>query len=173
MYIRVHPRKRPSSGSYNRAVGFSYLRYAKGIFRPLQLEGLFLFVTSTCNSLCRTCFYWEELNQGRDLSFDQLARVSQTAPKFHKLWISGGEPFLRKELADVAFSVKAGERSPIVETPDACYLMLVEEKRPAHVKPLGEVREQIERDLLSEERKRLEKQWTERLKKKTFVTYFE
>ena len=101
MYIRVHPRKRPSSGSYNRAVGFSYLRYAKGIFRPLQLEGLFLFVTSTCNSLCRTCFYWEELNQGRDLSFDQLARVSQTAPKFHKLWISGGEPFLRKELAEI------------------------------------------------------------------------
>ena len=81
---------------YNSPVGFSYLKYAKGIFRPLQLEGLFLFVTSTCNSLCRTCFYWEELNQGRDLSFDQLARISRTAPHFHKLWISGGEPFLRK-----------------------------------------------------------------------------
>ena len=86
---------------YNPLVGFSYLKYAKGIFRPLQLEGVFLFVTSTCNSLCRTCFYWEELKQGRDLSFDQLARVSQTAPHFHKLWISGGEPFLRKELAEI------------------------------------------------------------------------
>jgi Fe-coproporphyrin III synthase len=82
-------------------VGFSYIHYARKIFRPLQLDSLFLFVTSTCNSLCRTCFYWEELNQGRDLSFEQLEKISTTAPKFQKLWISGGEPFLRKDLAEV------------------------------------------------------------------------
>jgi Fe-coproporphyrin III synthase len=82
-------------------VGFQYFHYARGIFRPKTLESVFLFVTSTCNSLCRTCFYWDELNQGRDLSFDKLARISHTAPAFHKLWISGGEPFLRKDLAEV------------------------------------------------------------------------
>src|SRR5581483_11082679 len=83
------------------SVGFGYFQYAKKVFRPLQLESLFLFVTSTCNSLCRTCFYWEELNQGRDLDFEQLEKISRTAPPFPKLWISGGEPFLRKELAEV------------------------------------------------------------------------
>jgi len=88
-------------GRYNRAVGFRYLQYARGVFRPLELEALFLFVTSTCNSLCRTCFYWEELNQARDLTFEQLEKVSATAPRFHKLWLSGGEPFLRKDLAEV------------------------------------------------------------------------
>jgi MoaA/NifB/PqqE/SkfB family radical SAM enzyme len=82
------------------SVGLGYFQYAKKVFRPLQLESLFLFVTSTCNSLCRTCFYWEELNQGRDLSFEQLEKISRTAPPFAKLWISGGEPFLRKELAE-------------------------------------------------------------------------
>lgn len=82
-------------------MGFGYLQYARKIFRPVQLESLFLFVTSTCNSLCRTCFYWEELNQGRDLTFEQLEKISTTAPKFQKLWISGGEPFLRKDLAEV------------------------------------------------------------------------
>lgn len=82
-------------------MAFSYIQYAKKAFRPVQLESLFLFVTSTCNSLCRTCFYWEELNQGRDLTFEQLQKVSSTAPKFQKLWISGGEPFLRKDLAEV------------------------------------------------------------------------
>jgi Fe-coproporphyrin III synthase len=82
-------------------VGFGYLQYARKIFRPVQLDSVFLFVTSTCNSLCRTCFYWEELNQGRDLSFEQLEKLSTTAPKFQKLWISGGEPFLRKDLAEV------------------------------------------------------------------------
>jgi MoaA/NifB/PqqE/SkfB family radical SAM enzyme len=82
-------------------VGFQYFHYARGVFRPKSLESVFLFVTSTCNSLCRTCFYWDELNKGRDLTFDQLQRISQTAPAFHKLWISGGEPFLRKDLAEI------------------------------------------------------------------------
>jgi MoaA/NifB/PqqE/SkfB family radical SAM enzyme len=77
------------------------VKFANGVFRPLQLESVFLFVTSTCNSLCRTCFYWDELNSNRDLSFEQLEAVSATAPQFHKLWISGGEPFLRKELAEI------------------------------------------------------------------------
>jgi MoaA/NifB/PqqE/SkfB family radical SAM enzyme len=93
-------------------VGIPYLKYASGLFRPRQLESLFLFVTSTCNSLCRTCFYWEELNQGRDLTFAQLETISRTAPPFHKLWLSGGEPFLRKELAEIIelFYVNNGVR---------------------------------------------------------------
>ncbi len=82
-------------------MGASYLQYAKDVFRPKRLESVFLFVTSTCNSLCRTCFYWDELNQGRDLTFEQLDRLSRTAPPFHKLWLSGGEPFLRRELAEI------------------------------------------------------------------------
>ncbi|HZR32760.1 MAG TPA: radical SAM protein [Terriglobales bacterium] len=82
-------------------MAFRYFHYAKTLFQPIKLESLFLFVTSTCNSLCRTCFYWEELNQGHDISFEQLARISATAPPFHKLWISGGEPFMRKELAEI------------------------------------------------------------------------
>ncbi len=77
------------------------LRYLRSLFRQKELESVFLFVTSSCNSLCRTCFYWDELNQGRDLTFTQIERLSRTAPRFHKLWISGGEPFLRKELAEI------------------------------------------------------------------------
>ena len=77
------------------------LRHLRSVFLPKQLESVFLFVTSSCNSLCRTCFYWDELNKGRDLTFEQIERLSRTAPSFHKLWISGGEPFLRKELAEI------------------------------------------------------------------------
>jgi Fe-coproporphyrin III synthase len=80
---------------------FKYFDYARTIFRPDGLESVFLFVTSTCNSLCRTCFYWDELNKGHDLTFDQIDTLSKTAPPFAKLWISGGEPFLRKELAEI------------------------------------------------------------------------
>ncbi len=82
-------------------MGFGYWEYAKSVFRPVGLESVFLFVTSNCNSKCRTCFYWEELNQGRDLTLGQIEQLSRTAPEFHKLWISGGEPFMRKELAEI------------------------------------------------------------------------
>ena len=62
--------------------------------------------------------------------------------------------------------------SDIIETPEACYLMLVEQKRPAHVKPLSEVRDDIEATLRTQEQSRLEKQWIGELKKKTFIRYF-
>ena len=52
------------------------------------------------------------------------------------------------------------------------YLMQVEDKRAAHVKPLNEVREQIEKDLKDQEEKRLKDQWIGRLKKTMFVRYF-
>jgi hypothetical protein len=52
------------------------------------------------------------------------------------------------------------------------YLMLVEDKRPSRFKPLLEVRDQIETDMKAEERTRLEKQWVDKLKKKTFVRVF-
>ncbi len=71
------------------------------IIRKRKLEALFLFVTSQCNSRCKTCFYHEELNKNEDLTFDEIRRISETSPEFDKLWISGGEPFMRKELADI------------------------------------------------------------------------
>jgi parvulin-like peptidyl-prolyl isomerase len=79
---------------------------------------------------------------------------------------------LRKELADVAFTLKAGQVSDVIQTPEACYLMLVEQTRPAHVKPLGEVRDDVEATLLTQEQKQLEQKWIEQLKKKAFVRLF-
>ena len=35
------------------------------------------------------------------MSLDELSKLSSTMPQFHDLWISGGEPFLRKDLAAV------------------------------------------------------------------------
>src|SRR5437016_13141530 len=36
-----------------------------------------------------------------DLTYEEIDRISQTAPPFRKLWLSGGEPFLREELAEI------------------------------------------------------------------------
>ena len=39
---------------------------------------LIFFVTSRCNARYDTCFYWQDLNQPGDLSFDEIATLSRT-----------------------------------------------------------------------------------------------
>lgn len=79
----------------------SYFPVLRQRVRARSFRALFLFVTSRCNSLCRTCFYFDKLNSRDDLTFDQIRIISETAPPFEKLWLSGGEPFLRPELAEI------------------------------------------------------------------------
>lgn len=85
-------------------------------------------------------------------------------------WIDRKVP--RADLADVAFALKAGERSGVVERPDGCYLMWVEESKPAHTKPLSEARAEIENTIKIQEQQRARKRWIERLKTKSFIRYF-
>jgi len=59
---------------------------------------LVLFVNSICNLTCEHCFYWRNLNQRDDLTFDELAALSRDLGTVENLNLSGGEPFLRKEL---------------------------------------------------------------------------
>lgn len=68
------------------------------IKKEKHLNTVVFFVTSACNEKCRHCFYWKELNQRGDLTFEQITRISETMPKVTDLWLSGGEPFMRKEL---------------------------------------------------------------------------
>jgi MoaA/NifB/PqqE/SkfB family radical SAM enzyme len=66
-----------------------------------RLKLVIFFVTSLCNAKCRTCFYWEELNQRGDLTWDEIKKLSATMPRFTDLWLSGGEPMLRRELPEI------------------------------------------------------------------------
>src|SRR5499427_4034107 len=71
------------------------------IRRKRKLNTLIFFVTSHCNATCETCFYWDELNQRGDLSWEEIVKLSENTPEFTDLWFSGGEPTLRKELPEI------------------------------------------------------------------------
>lgn len=62
---------------------------------------LILFVNSICNLTCEHCFYWKNLNQRDDLSFEELQKLSGELGSFENLNLSGGEPFLRSEFAEI------------------------------------------------------------------------
>jgi MoaA/NifB/PqqE/SkfB family radical SAM enzyme len=86
--------------------------------RERRLGTVILFVTSRCNAKCATCFYWDELNQPGDMTFAQIERVSQTMPPITDLWLSGGEPTLRRDLGDIInlFVRQNGVRRVIIPT---------------------------------------------------------
>ena len=107
-------------------------------------------------------------------SFTQMATVYSQGSQQHQGgdWGWVDRSVLRKELADTAFALKPGVVSEPVDTPDTVYLMLVEQTRPAHVRPLTEVASEIEKTLRIQEQASLQKKWIDGLKKKTFIRYF-
>lgn len=62
---------------------------------------LILFINSICNQTCEHCFYWRSLNQKDDLTVDELRALSAELGPVENLNLSGGEPFLRKEFAEI------------------------------------------------------------------------
>ncbi|MCC6732808.1 MAG: radical SAM protein [Candidatus Omnitrophica bacterium] len=66
-----------------------------------QLRYLIYFVTSRCNLRCAHCFYLDELGPSRELSLEEIERFCQSLGSLTFLRLTGGEPFLRKDLAEV------------------------------------------------------------------------
>jgi len=113
-----------------------------------------------------------KIRSGAD--FAEMAGVysdgSQRKDKGDWGWID--RKTLRDDLAEVAFALKPGQPSEVIERPDGCFLMLVEEAKPAHTRPLSEVRDEIESTLKIQEQQRARKRWIDRLRSKSFVRYF-
>jgi peptidyl-prolyl cis-trans isomerase SurA len=124
----------------------------------------------TARNLAQDIF--RKLNEGT--TFADMASIysegSQKSQGGDWGWVD--RSVLRKELVDTAFSLKPGQRSGVIETPEACWIMMLEDTRAAHTKTLSEVRSDIEKTLVAQERARLYKKWIERLKAKSFVRYF-
>jgi Fe-coproporphyrin III synthase len=71
------------------------------LFRRKGLKSLTFFVTGKCNARCKMCFYWKNNNFKKELSLEEIKKISKNLPNFFWLWISGGEPFLRGDLPEI------------------------------------------------------------------------
>lgn len=87
--------------------------------------------------------------------------------------ITRGRKYSNKEefLEEKQFANQIGHDG-LPAQPEKFYLLRVDEKKVAHTRPLDELRDEIEKDLLIRERARLRGKWIARLKAKSFVRKF-
>src|SRR5688572_19453830 len=81
-----------------------FIQLLRSSKREKRLGTVIRFVTSRCNAFCRTCFYHEELNQPSDMTFAQIEKISCTMPQITDLWLSGGEPTLRRDVSEIIYT---------------------------------------------------------------------
>jgi parvulin-like peptidyl-prolyl isomerase len=75
-------------------------------------------------------------------------------------------------LEEVAFSLKPGKISKIVEVGGNYYILKVDERRGGVTKSLAEVRPEVEKKLLQEESQRLQENWLTSLRQKASIKKF-
>ncbi|MEW6555752.1 MAG: radical SAM protein [Elusimicrobiota bacterium] len=81
------------------------IRWSKKIFlhNGVLPEQVTFFVTNRCNMNCQHCFYRQNLNKANvEFTLDELKRIIPSLGRFSFLSLTGGEPFLREDLSEIA-----------------------------------------------------------------------
>lgn len=71
------------------------------IVRPKNPYKLTFAVTLHCNSRCRHCNIWQ-LQPKNELTLEEIRKFSEANPNFVIVELTGGEPFLRSDLPEIA-----------------------------------------------------------------------
>jgi MoaA/NifB/PqqE/SkfB family radical SAM enzyme len=85
--------------------------------RPVQLT---VFVTRRCNAGCGFCFYAKAPGAERaepELSLDEIRRVAASMDPLLWVLLSGGEPYLREDLAEIAGAFHDANRACFLTIP--------------------------------------------------------
>jgi peptidyl-prolyl cis-trans isomerase SurA len=112
----------------------------------------------------------QKLVEGAD--FDRMAQMYSEDASTQE---SGGDwgwierNTLNPELSQVAFSLKAGEVSRVLSLQGSYYILMVEARKNAQVKPMDDVRDEIEQNLMQEERGKAQDRWIDTLREKAYI----
>lgn len=115
----------------------------------------------------------EKIAKGAE--FDRMAQMyseDQTTQEVGGDWGWIERNTLNEELTRVAFSLRPGEVSPVVSLGDTYYILKVDARKNAAVKPISDVRDEIEKNLLQQERMKAQQRWLDTLRKKAYIKIF-
>lgn len=111
-----------------------------------------------------------KLVEGAD--FDRMAQMYSEDPSTQEVggdwgWIERNT--LTENLSKAAFALKPGEVSPVLALDGAYYILMVEARKSTQVKPITEVRDEIEGNLIQQERMKAQDRWLDTLRQKAFI----
>jgi len=72
---------------------------------PNRVGFVILYVTNRCNFRCEFCFYHAEIEKGpkpNELTLGEMEKIARATGRLLQLSLTGGEPFLRGDFADIA-----------------------------------------------------------------------
>lgn len=68
-------------------------------------QSFIYFVTSRCNAGCEFCLYYDQLNNREathiELTVEEVRKITSKYGSLHYLGLSGGEPFMRRDLVEL------------------------------------------------------------------------
>jgi peptidyl-prolyl cis-trans isomerase SurA len=116
----------------------------------------------------------EEIRQkvAEGAEFDRMAQMyseDETTQQAGGDWGWVERNTLNEKLTNVAFSLRAGEVSPVIAIDNTYYIIMVEARRNASVKPIGDVRDEIEKNLIQQERTKAQERWLDSLRQKAYI----
>ena len=94
--------------------------FVRDFFDPKRLFKIYVFVTNRCNRQCEFCFYRDKLtghNTQDALMPKDYQKISDNLPSIPYLTLTGGEPFLRNDLDQIALQFYRKNRTRFMVIP--------------------------------------------------------
>jgi len=81
----------------------NYLKYSKRILCKRRTSPIYFvfFVTGNCNAKCKHCLLGQREKMTNELTIDEIEKVSASMDNMLFFTPTGGEPFLREDLAEI------------------------------------------------------------------------
>ena len=109
-----------------------------GLAKPASPINLTFSVTNMCQSRCKTCSIWKVYQDEPDrftqeLSLEEVERSFATVGEIYFFNISGGEPFLRRDLPQIVAAACKYLKPAVIHTPTNALTPRVIEERTAEI----------------------------------------
>ena len=171
--MRKQAVKGVSSVSDEKINGF-YKEHAEEYSQPEQIKLRMISIHGMDNDSRRKMI--DEIRQKivDGAEFGDLARMysEDSSQESYGDWGWIDRKKLNESLTKIAFGLKPGEMSKVIELGDSYYLLYCEAKKAPSVKPLKDVRDEIEKALSQAERQQQQQDWLQKLRRKAYIKMY-
>ncbi|MEI9894423.1 MAG: peptidyl-prolyl cis-trans isomerase [Chthoniobacter sp.] len=178
MIIVQEMRKQAIKGSTNTVpeakINEYYKEHTEEYSQPEQIKLRMIAIRGVDNDSRRKMI--DEIRQKivEGAEFGDLARMysEDSTQESYGDWGWIDRKKMNESLTKIAFALKPGEMSQVIELGGSYYLLYCEAKKPATVKPLKEMHDEIEKALLQTERQQQQQDWLQKLRRKAYIKMY-